>query len=192
MSRTINQPATAMTATLMGDVARGVKGRPLNEQRAPNAHWMELDKIVESIQLAYDPRKPDGKVLFGALGDHLIGIEDDRHIMTVAGSRAGKSVGLAGNLMFYPGSVLVTDPKGELAKLTAERRAAAGQKVYVLEPFKKGPTRIAKYRASYNPMDILKRGSETFLEDAAQVAEALSSPAQTRKTRIGMRAPRIS
>ena len=64
---------------------------------------------------------PGKKVLIGALGNQLIGIEDDRHLMTVAGSRTGKSVGLISNLMFYRGSILATDPKGELARLTVGR-----------------------------------------------------------------------
>lgn len=174
-------PAAAIATSLMKDVLRGVKGRPLNEQHPPNARWMETDKILASGETSYDPKRPGKRVLFGALGDHLIGIEDERHIMTVAGSRAGKSVGLISNLLFYTGSILATDPKGELAELTAERRAAMGQKVYVLDPFNKGSARIAKYRASYNPMDILSLDSETFLEDAANIADAIVVPAPDAK-----------
>ena len=172
--------ATDLTTTLMHDVGRGVKARQLNEQRVPQARWMEIKTILASPDIAYDPKNPGAKVLIGALGDHLIGIDDNRHLMTVAGSRAGKSVGLVSNLMFYRGSVLVTDPKGELANLTAARREKLGQKIHVLDPFNKGTAELAKYQASYNPMDILDLESESILEDAAQIAEALvvSSPDQ--------------
>lgn len=119
----------------MRDVPRGDSTRPLREQKVPQARWMKLDDIAASSMLSYDPRTPGKKVLIGALGDQLIGIEDDRHILTVAGSRSGKSVGLISNLFFYPGSILATDPKGELASITATKRMALGQKVYVVDPF---------------------------------------------------------
>ncbi|WP_081648145.1 type IV secretory system conjugative DNA transfer family protein [Pseudomonas sp. G5(2012)] len=157
----------------MRDVPRGDSTRPLREQKVPQARWMKLEDIAASNILSYDPRKPGKKVLIGALGDQLIGIEDDRHILTVAGSRSGKSVGLISNLLFYPGSILATDPKGELADITADKRAALGQKIYVVDPFGVSSKAVSKYRASYNPMSILKTGSETFLEDAALIAESI-------------------
>lgn len=157
----------------MRDVPRGDSTRPLREQKVPQARWMKLKDIAASNILSYDPRKPGKKVLIGALGDQLIGIEDDRHILTVAGSRSGKSVGLISNLLFYPGSILATDPKGELADITADKRAALGQKIYVVDPFGVSSNAAPKYRASYNPMSILKTGSETFLEDAALIAESI-------------------
>lgn len=157
----------------MKDVARGDASRFLKQQRPPQARWARPDTLCGIAALTYDPTKPDGKVLVGALGDHLIGIKDDRHIMTVAGSRSGKSVGLVGNLCFYGGSVLVTDPKGELARLTAKRRDIKGQHVHVLDPFGVAGDAVSDFRASYNPMDILKVGSPTFLEDAALIAESM-------------------
>lgn len=111
----------------MKDVARGDAARFLKQQRPPQARWARPDTLCGIAALTYDPAKPDGKVLVGALGDHLIGIKDDRHVLTGAGSRSGKSVCLVSNLCFYDGSVLATDPKGELARLTAKRRAIKGQ-----------------------------------------------------------------
>lgn len=166
----------------MHDVPRGDSTRYLRQQKVPQARWMKLEDILASKALSYDPKAPGKKVLIGAVGQRLIGIEDDRHILTVAGSRSGKSVGLVSNLLFYPGSVLATDPKGELAEITAQRRAAMGQRIYVLDPFMIGSDRIAKFRASYNPMNVLKEGSHTFLEDAALIAEAIVvQPAEQRE-----------
>ena len=119
----------------MKDVPRGDSTRFLRQQKVPQARWMKIDDILASEALRYDPRNPGDKVLIGALGSQLVGIKDDRHILTVAGSRSGKSVGLISNLLFYPGSILATDPKGELAEITAKKRAAMGQKIYVLDPF---------------------------------------------------------
>lgn len=157
----------------MRDVPRGDSTRFLRQQSVPQARWMKVDEITASIALAYDPRKPGKKVLVGALGSRLIGIEDNRHLLTVAGSQSGKSVGLTGNLLFYPGSVLATDPKGELAGITAKRRAAMGQRVYALDPFGIAPASIKPFRAAYNPMDVLTLTSPTMLEDAAQLAESI-------------------
>lgn len=98
----------------MQDVPRGDSTRFLRQQKVPQARWMKVQDILESDAMRYDPRNPGDKVLIGALGSQLIGISDDRHILTVAGSRSGKSVGLISNLLFYPGSILATDPKGEL------------------------------------------------------------------------------
>lgn len=164
---------TDLLKAFMQDVPRGDSTRYLRQQKVPQARWMRLDDILASQELAYDPKRPGRKVLIGALGSRLIGIEDDRHILTVAGSRSGKSVGLISNLMFYPGSVLATDPKGELAEITARRRAAMGQKIYVLDPFRTGSDAVSRFTASYNPLCVLKDGSQSFLEDAALIAESI-------------------
>ena len=67
----------------MQDVPRGDSTRYLRQQKVPQARWMRLSEIAASPLLTYDPRKPGKKILIGALGKHLVGIEDDRHVMTV-------------------------------------------------------------------------------------------------------------
>jgi type IV secretion system protein VirD4 len=155
------------------DIPRGLSTRYLKQQTAPQARWQSPDVIFERPVLAYDPRNPGGKILIGAIGPKLVGIDDNRHVLTVAGSRAGKSVTLVNNLLFYRGSVLATDPKAELANITATRRAALGQKVHVLDPFGYASPRIAHLRKSYNPMAVLKIDSQTIIEDAGMIADAL-------------------
>ncbi|KAB1085061.1 type IV secretory system conjugative DNA transfer family protein [Neorhizobium galegae] len=155
------------------DIARGVTTKYPHQQTVPQAHWEPTAGILRSLSMAYDPANPGGKILVGALGDRLIGIDDNRHVMTVAGSRTGKSVGLIGNLLFYRGSVLALDPKGELAAITAERRVALGQKVCVLDPFNITPERIAPYRVNFNPVTLLDPKSDTIIEDAGLISDAL-------------------
>jgi type IV secretion system protein VirD4 len=155
------------------DIPRGLSTRYLKQQTAPQARWQSPEVISERALLEYDPRNPGGKILIGALGPKLVGIEDNRHVLTVAGSRAGKSVTLINNLLFYRASVLATDPKAELANITAARRAALGQKVHVLDPFEYASPRIAHLRKSYNPMAVLKIDSPTIIEDAGMIADAL-------------------
>ncbi|MBS9405469.1 type IV secretory system conjugative DNA transfer family protein [Halomonas sp. TRM85114] len=157
----------------MNDIPRGVASRYLRQQSVPQARWQLPEDILASPALQYDPDNPGGKILIGALGTRLIGIEDNRHVLTVAGSRAGKSVTLIGNLLFYQGSVLALDPKGELAAITAERRTALGQKVCILDPFANAPARLSHLRASYNPLSVLTLSSRTIIEDANLIADAM-------------------
>ncbi|HVB82282.1 MAG TPA: type IV secretory system conjugative DNA transfer family protein [Candidatus Binataceae bacterium] len=155
------------------DIPRGLSSRYLKQQTAPQARWQTPDVILERKALEYDPLNPGGKILIGALGPKLVGIDDNRHVLTVAGSRAGKSVTLINNLLFYRGSVLATDPKAELANISAARRAALGQNVHVLDPFENASSRIAHLRKAYNPLAVLKSGSPTIIEDAGLIADAL-------------------
>ena len=94
-----------------------------------------------------------GAILLGRNGGDLIGVADDRHLLTVAGSRSGKSsTCLLPNLLRWPSSVLCIDPKGELAKATAVRRAEMGQAVYILDPFGEVKGEAARFRCGYNPL----------------------------------------
>jgi type IV secretion system protein VirD4 len=155
------------------DIPRGLSSRYLKQQTAPQARWQTPEVILERRSLDYDPNNPGGRILIGALGPKLVGIEDNRHVLTVAGSRAGKSVTLINNLLFYRGSVMATDPKAELANITAARRAALGQKVHVLDPFGNASPGIAHLCKSYNPLAVLKADSPTIIEDAGLIADAL-------------------
>jgi type IV secretion system protein VirD4 len=157
---------------LMKGFPRGLSDKYLQDQSIPQARWQSQEVIETHPALEYDPANPQGKILIGAIGEKLIGIKDDRHIQTVAGNRSGKSVTVTANLMFYDGSVIVIDPKGEHANLTAERRAGIGQDVYVLDPFNRTKGSARKYTAKYNALKKLKIDSDTVIEDAMQIIDA--------------------
>ena len=161
------------TIDLLGDMPRGVATRRLSEQTPPQARFLNPDDIIHHPALAYDPDNPGDKILLGAIGQQLIGISDNRHMMTVAGSRAGKSITVINNLYFYRGSVLCTDPKGELTEKTAERRARLGQKVFVLDPFRIVKGKAAQYRCRFNPLTHLTLNNPFIIEDALQITDAL-------------------
>lgn len=59
------------------------------------------------------------------------------HLLTCAPARQGKGINVViPNLLHYQGSVVVTDPKGELAAVTARHRAERfGQKVVIINPW---------------------------------------------------------
>lgn len=155
------------------DIPRGLPSRFKDDQSPPQARWQSLEDILTIQAFDYDPANPKNSVLVGALGQKLIGIKDNRHVITIAGSRAGKSVTIIGNLAFYRGSVLCADPKGELASKTAAHRVSLGQKVYVLDPFARITGPAAEHRARYNPLSLLTRDNPYIVEDAVLIADGL-------------------
>lgn len=115
-------------------------------------------------------------------------ITGDRHLIVVAGSRAGKGTSLIiPNLLYWQGGIFCIDPKGENASITAmrrgEERAANGtgtevsqfldQKVAILDPFGtvKGPAR--KYRVAYNPLRDVQVDDDETASRVLALAEAL-------------------
>lgn len=105
----------------------------------------------------------------------------DEHIITFAKARAGKGVSsIIPNLMSYEGSILVIDPKGENAAVTARhRRDNLGQKVYLLNPFKMHQEQFKKMgfedvTHGYNPLAELWNNHDTGVTVAKQIAQILS------------------
>lgn len=149
---------------------------PVTRQaRFPPVQRAKLVQALESIWLA------------AQLADCLpLGFDDDRHFVTIAGARSGKGrSSIIPNLCLYPGSVVVLDPKGENASLTAARRGQGdawtetglGQGVYVLDPF--GVADVPEeLRASLNPLALLDPASPLVVDDAALLAEGLIVPGE--------------
>jgi len=77
------------------------------------------------------------------------------HLLTVAPSGAGKGANVViPNLLHYPGSAFVTDPKGELAKVTSKhRREQFGHDVFVLNPW--GLHDLPQHH--FNPLAVLPK-----------------------------------
>lgn len=108
-----------------------------------------------------------------------IGITDDRHHVLFAGSRAGKTTTiLTPNLLHYPGSVIVTDPKGELAATTAAHRrmrkenGGLGQSVLVMDAYNASKL-PADQKAGWNPLDLIRDDDDLAIDVAASIADAL-------------------
>jgi type IV secretion system protein VirD4 len=93
-------------------------------------------------------------------------------VLTVAPTRSGKGVScVIPNLLEYPGSVLVTDPKGENYAVTAPWRLGQGHRVHALDPFD-----VVKGKASYNPMQLINPASADVADDARLLADMLILP----------------
>ena len=102
-------------------------------------------KLTSGIREGYDQTLSDKlfsglSALFGgkkSSSAEYLGWAGDGHILTVAPTRSGKGIGLViPNLLHYPGSVLVIDPKGENYAVTHRyREEVLGQQIVCLDPF---------------------------------------------------------
>lgn len=131
------------------------------------ARWAGLDDLEKAELL-----KNRG-VILGRFnhpnGSKIISWDQPGHLLTIAPTRTGKGVGaVIPNLLVWPGSVMVTDPKGENFAVTQRVRRSMGQRVFNLDPFEVcGPT------ACYNPFDTLDPASIDVADDARVLADAL-------------------
>lgn len=172
-----------------GVIARDGRKLSLEDQAMPLAAFMPPERISGNGALAHDgtgvflgvmnglpqPRVTDRRTETHIMGGEPIASRDDRHMITVAGSRAGKGRSVViPTLLTYEGSVLATDPKGELATITARRRKKGlRQATHVIDPFAVTRGYATKLRARFNPMAILKPDSPTLIEDAGLIADAI-------------------
>ena len=141
---------------------RGVLVPRFMPDRPPVNYWMAPHELLQHTFLP-------GQIILGKFAGQFLGHLDDRPFVTIAGARAGKtSTILEPNLCLYPGSMLVLDPKGELAK-TAPLRRARGHQVHVLDPFGQSGERSA----SFNALAELDADSPTIVDDVASIAQAL-------------------
>lgn len=156
--------------------SRAMSSPPAPEITDPMEGWAQG---AELAQYAHDPRA----VYFGNIHqDHGVNFSanlpanDDRHMFIVAGNGAGKGTSfLIQNCIRWQGGVVVIDPKGEAAGITAMRRGTReaakgtgtsvrhflGQKVAILDPFNVVQGAAKRYRVGYNPLrdiDIKKSG----------------------------------
>jgi type IV secretion system protein VirD4 len=141
---------------------RGVLLARTQPDRPPVNYWMAPHLLAQKNYLP-------GQIILGKFAGRPLGHLDDRPIVTIAGARAGKtSTILEPNLYLYPGSMLVLDPKGELAR-TAGFRAALGHDVHLLDPFgQSGGT-----TSCFNALAELDPDSLMIIDDVASIAQAI-------------------
>ena len=142
---------------------RGVLLPRLEPDRERVNYWMSPAQLMRHrFQL--------GQIILGKLAGVYLGHLDGRPMVTIAGARAGKtSTVLEPNLYLYPGSMLVLDPKGELARAARFRRAM-GHNVYVLDPFGQS----GEPCASFNPLAELDPDSPSLVDDIVSITNALA------------------
>lgn len=159
--------ADSFEMALEDALKRGIAGK---RGGVVDAAWLEPEKLVGEPWNYRNSAGKVGGIILGYRNGRGIGCDDNRHILTVAGSRGGKGVSLiVPNLLLYDGSVLAIDPKGELARITARARRQKGQKVVVLDPFDESGVPSG----SFNPLDALDLDGRHVKDDAGQIADAL-------------------
>jgi type IV secretion system protein VirD4 len=91
------------------------------------------------------------------------------HLLTVAPTGAGKGrSAILPTLITYPGSVIVVDPKGEAAAITARQRRKFGR-VVVIDPFHQ----VTTTPDTFNPLDLHKVSSNSVVEQALLISDLL-------------------
>lgn len=104
------------------------------------------------------------------LGRHVGLIGSERHMLTVAAPRSGKSRDAIWNtLLSYSGGLVCFDPKGEHFRVTAKRRATYA-KTYVIDPF--GYVSDIAETHFWNPLDEIDLNDISAKEQLEQVAKA--------------------
>jgi type IV secretion system protein VirD4 len=182
VTRAIYAGGSAFAIVLLGALTVGRR----RERRQPStshgsARWGDAKSLVgpaglivgrapEPTTKARGRTSPDGEFLR---------YTGDGHLLTIAPTRTGKGVGcVIPNLLTYPGSVIVTDPKGENFAVTARARRMMEQSVHALDPFgvlDQVPGFTGS--AAINPMDGIDATSPDALDDARLLAEMLVVPA---------------
>jgi len=159
--------AWILVATVGVVAAVGVMTAWQRRRRSPpsdshgSAHWGDGEAL----------HRPRG-LLLGRQGRELLRVAGEGHVLTVAPTRSGKGVSaVIPNLLDYPGSVLVTDPKGESYAVTARWRRERGAPVYAFDPFG-----VADEGATYNPLDLIDAASAEAVDDARLIADMLVLP----------------
>jgi len=99
----------------------------------------------------------------------------DKHVLLMAGSRAGKGRDIIiPNLLRYPGSTFVIDPKGENYERTGRYRSTLGT-VRVLDPWQVTEAPSAQ-RAVFNPLALLHSDNPDSVDMADVLAHSLIIP----------------
>jgi len=143
---------------------RGTNPLQAIEGQTGTSVWHQADQHYALGQL-WLGRNSDGEA---------VGVDDNRHIVTVAGSRAGKGTSLIiPNLCFWPGSAVVIDPKGENAACTARYRATlSDHRVIVLDPFEESGV-ADELHGAYNPLDLIDADTDEAIDLSGALASAI-------------------
>ena len=108
-----------------------------------------------------------------------VGYKDDKGLLTIGAPRSGKGrCCILPNLIEWPHSLLMIDPKGENTAITAARRGHGGgrvkhhlgQDVYVIDPF--GEVKGVE-TACFNPLSAIDVNAPSVREDIRLIADAL-------------------
>jgi type IV secretion system protein VirD4 len=115
-----------------------------------------------------------GRFLNGGQVRDELGYPSKVHLITIGPTGSGKGSGLIiPNLSELRRSILIIDPKGEAAAVTARKRAQFGR-VVILNPFNILTEERPWMKSNgFNPLATLDKTLSRFVDDATGIAEAL-------------------
>lgn len=149
-----------------------------------SARWATAEDLIEAEMIAPAPmgKNADGTGDTGlflgqesATGEAIV-YKGDMHAITIAPTRTGKDqTAILPNLVRSTGSMVVIDPKGESARLSAKRRAELGNQVMIIDPWNITETdsHSGLQKARFNPLDRLDAKDPDLAGDAMLYADAL-------------------
>jgi type IV secretion system protein VirD4 len=124
------------------------------------------------------PRHPDAIYLGRFLGDkherESVGYPGGAHLVTIGPAGSGKGTGLiVPNLSTLRRSILIIDPKGEAAAITARKRAQFGP-VIIINPFDVFANELPYLKSNgFNPLAALDPEQDDFTDDCTGIGQAL-------------------
>lgn len=170
----------ALSASILGFsiafgwwAAKGIRAFAETPTTFGSSRWATEEDLVEGKVLG-DTGISLGETFPNSEGEtEFISYCGDRHLLTVAPTRSGKgTTQIIPNLLTYEGSMLVIDPKGENALITAKCRKDMGQDVHIVDPWgivnADGIT-----SSSFNPLDWLSKYDSDITENSMILADAL-------------------
>ena len=138
-----------------------------------DAHFMTTEQ-VGAAGLLTGAGIPLGQTIDG----QPIHYKDGLHLLTIAPSGSWKHAAVQGNVLIeYDAPIVIIDPKGENAIVTAQnRRDNLGHEVHILNPFgvlEEQFTAQGFTSSRFNPLAALSPSNPNFVADVAALGESL-------------------
>ena len=139
----------------------------------PPSRWQAMRMLFNPLIGSATACKLMAAAFWGRTHGGIVRIRDHVHLLTVAPAGAGKSVAvLIVNLLSYRGSCVITDPSGELWRVTAWfREKVLGRRCYRIDPF--GVAGPASEALCLNPLDFIDHTSLDFFDQVRDAAEPI-------------------
>ncbi|MGV0950348.1 MAG: type IV secretory system conjugative DNA transfer family protein [Azonexus sp.] len=140
----------------------------------PDGAEYEFHQIMLGVARTWDRKtlKKDTLNLLRYIGEN--------HLFTVGKPGIGKGARqIIPTLLDYPSSLVVIDPKGQNAAVTAHQRGKLSRGVFILNPYNVLPDHLngqggnVHNLAGYNPLDRIRPDSPNFVANTRSLAQAL-------------------
>jgi type IV secretion system protein VirD4 len=151
-----------------------IKGFPALSRRFTDAPGTARMGKMRDLKEAGLVGRGDHGLYCGLFNRKPVFYRSDRHVITVGPSRSGKDTGLlVPNLKYLRRSIIVVDPKAELAAITANYRRKLGP-VLVINPFGTlTGNRPHLKSCGFNPLLEIKPDDSRFFAKSMGLAEAM-------------------